>query len=299
MNASPRGGPAGMREPPRANRRPVPLGRRPWFQAAMAVAALGLVAASVTMLVWRNGPPSRHVASNCGLINCGASLPGPSISTQSHISKAHRPVSHAPAAPPPAPTPSPSPSQAPAPPPDVTLTFTSGSDRHDFDHFRDQLTLVNNGGRPVSGWTVQLTLPGDEIFSVETQPWWDGVPFEHWRVSGDTLTISADKDTETLAPGEPLSVSIHGRGRTTSPTGCTFNGAACPSFSGQQAQQPPQQQPFWQQDRQSSPPRDRRSWQQDWRSPLPQDQRSWQQDWRSPLPRDRRSWQQDWRSPLP
>ena len=250
----------------------------------MAVAALGLVAASVTMLVWRNGPPSRHVASNCGLINCGASLPGPSISTQSHISKAHRPVSHAPAAPAPAPTPSPSPSQAPAPPPDVTLTITSGSDRHDFDHFRDQLTLVNNGGRPVSGWTVQLTLPGDEIFSVETQPWWDGVPFEHWRVSGDTLTISADNDTETLAPGEPLSVSIHGRGRTTSPTGCTFNGAACPSFSGQQDQQPPQQQPFWQQDRQSSPPRDRRSWQRDWRSPLPQDQRSWQQDWRSPLP---------------
>jgi hypothetical protein len=87
MNASPRGGPAGMREPPRANRRPVPLGRRPWFQAAMAVAALGLVAASVTMLVWRNGPPSRHVASNCGLINCDASLPGPSISTRSHISK--------------------------------------------------------------------------------------------------------------------------------------------------------------------------------------------------------------------
>jgi hypothetical protein len=111
---------------------------------------------------------------------------------------------------------------------------------------------------------------------VETQPWWDGVPFEHWRVSGDTLTISADNDTETLAPGEPLSVSIHGRGRTTSPTGCTFNGAACPSFSGQQDQQPPQQQPFWQQDRQSSPPRDRRSWQRDWRSPLPQDQRSWQ-----------------------
>jgi len=264
-----------MREPPGANRRPVPLGRRPWFQAGLAVAALGLVAANVTMLVWRNGPPSRHVASNCGLINCGASLPVPSISTQSDISGAHRPVSHAPA-PSPAPTPSPSPSQAPAPPPNVSLTFTSDRDRRDFDHFRDQLTLVNNGGSPVSGWTVQLTLPGDEIFSVETQRWWDGVPFEHWQVSGDTLTISADSDSETLAPGELLSVSIHGRGRTTSPTGCTFNGAACPSLSRQQDQQPPQQQSFW--------PQDQRSWQQDWRSPLPQDQRSWQQDWRSPLP---------------
>jgi hypothetical protein len=79
MNASPRGGPAGMREPPGANRRPVPLGRSPWSQAAIAVAALGLVAASVTMLVWRNSPPSRHLASNCGLINCGASL-GPRAS---------------------------------------------------------------------------------------------------------------------------------------------------------------------------------------------------------------------------
>jgi hypothetical protein len=134
---------------------------------------------------------------------------------------------------------------------------------------------------------------------VETQRWWDGVPFEHWQVNGDTLTISADTDSETLAPGEPLSVSIHGRGRTTSPTGCTFNGAACPSLRGKQDQQPQQQQqqqqqqPFWQQDRQSSPPQDRRSWQRDWRSPLPQDQRSWQQDWRSPLPQDQRSWQRN------
>jgi hypothetical protein len=40
-----------MREPPGANRRPVLLGRSPWSQAAIAVAALGLVAASVTMLV--------------------------------------------------------------------------------------------------------------------------------------------------------------------------------------------------------------------------------------------------------
>jgi len=133
---------------------------------------------------------------------------------------------------------------------------------------------VNNGDSPVSGWTVQLTLPRDEVFSVETQSWWDGVSFEHWQVSGDTLTISADSDSETLAPGEPLNVSIHGRGRTTSPTGCTFNGAACPSLSGQQDQQAPQQ-PSWQQDRQ--PPQQRSS-QQDWQSQLPQDQRSWQWD---------------------
>jgi hypothetical protein len=253
-----------MRERPGANHRPVPPGRRPWSQAAIAVAALGLISASVTVLVWHNGPPTRQVASNCGLINCGASLPRPGIPTQSRISRAHRSVSHPAAAPAqPTPPPSPSPSQAPAPPPDLTLIFTSDRDRQDPGHFRDQLTLVNNGGSPVSGWTVQLTLPGDEVFSVETQSRWDGVPFEHWQFSGDTLTISADNDSETLAPGEPLSVSIHGRGRTTSPTGCTFNGAACPSLSGQQDQQSPQQQPFWQQDQQPALPQDQRSWQRD------------------------------------
>ena len=125
----------------------------------MAVAALGLVAISVTMLVWRNGPPSlRHVASNCGLINCGASVPGPSISTHSHISKAHRPRAACPGQAPPPPAPTPSPAFAgPRSPPDVTLTFTSDRDRRDFDHFRDQLTLVNNGGSPV----LRLDRPAD------------------------------------------------------------------------------------------------------------------------------------------
>ena len=54
----------------------------------------------------------------------------------------------------------------------------------------------------------------------------DGFPFEHWQFDGDTLTISADNSNETLTPGQPLSLSIHARGQTTSPTACTFNGAA-------------------------------------------------------------------------
>jgi hypothetical protein len=126
----------------------------------------------------------------------------------------------------------------------VSVSFSSDRERRDFDHFQDQMTLVNNGGSPVSGWTVQLTLPGDGIDSVEIPSGWDGVPFEHWQFSGDTLTISADTRSETLGPGAPLHLSIHGRGGTASPTGCTFNGAACPApASGAPDQQfgPPDQ----------------------------------------------------------
>jgi hypothetical protein len=132
----------------------------------------------------------------------------------------------------------------------------------------------------VSGWVVQLTFPSDDIDSVERQDGRDGAPFDHWQYRGDTLTISADADSETLGPGAPLDLSIHGRGRTSSPTGCTFNGAACPTLIGQQDQQPPLPQ-----DQQSPPPQDQQS-------PLPQDQPSWQQD-QQPQWQDQRSWPGD------
>jgi hypothetical protein len=235
-----------MDEPAGTGRWLATLGRHPWYLAVMAIAAFGLVAGSVTVLVQANSTPSHQpAASNCGLVNCGAALPGPSatISTQGHIGKAHTTVSHAPK-PPASPTPSPSqaPTHAQASPPNVTLTFSAGQDQRDFDHFQGQLTLVNQGGSPVAGWTAELTLPGDEIFSVENQDGRDGSPFDHWQFDGDTLTISADDSSETLSPGQPLSLSIHGRGRTTSPTGCTFNGAACPTLRVQQVQQPQQPQ---------------------------------------------------------
>jgi hypothetical protein len=249
MNADPRGGLGGPRTDEAAGpgRWLASLGRHAWYLAIAAAAALGMIIiGGVGILVQGNGTPSPQLASDCGLINCGASLPSPNISTQSHISKVHTSVSHAPSAPK-QPAPSPTPSQTATPAPaaaaNVTVTVTANRDRHDPDRFHDQLTLVNQGGSPVSGWTVQLTLPGDGIDSVESVSGWDGVPFDHWRYSEDTLTISADTDSETLGPGAPLNVSIHGRGRTISPTGCTFNGAACPALSWQQVPPSGQQDP--------------------------------------------------------
>jgi hypothetical protein len=254
-----RRGPTGMDEPAGTGRWLATLGRHPWYLAIMAVAAFGLIAGSVTVLVQANSTPSHQLAaSNCGLVNCGAALPGPSatISTQSHIGQAHSTVSHAP-----------KPSAAPAPPssqapthvqvssPNVTLSFSAAQDQRDFDHFQGQLTLVNQGGSPVAGWTAELAFPGDEVFSVDDQDGQDGFPFDHWQFDGDTLTISADNGNETLAPGQPLSLSIHARGQTTSPTACTFNGAACPTLRvTQQDPQPQQRQPEFQQPQQQAAP---------------------------------------------
>ena len=283
MSTGTRGGRGARRRPAGSGRRLAPRGRNIWYLAIVAAAALGLTAGGVALLAGSGGGgPGREAASGCGLINCGASLPGPSttISTQSHVGKAHTAVSHRPAAParpasPGSSTPaqgastSAAPTPAPPAPANVSVAFSSDRDRQDFDHFQAQMTLVNNGGSPVSGWTVQLTLPGDGVDSVQNQNGRDGAQFEHWQFSGDTLTITADTDSETLGPGAPMNLSIHGRGNAPSPTGCMFNGASCPLV--QQDQQPGQpgqfaglnQQPGQQpaQPGQWAGQQDRRSWQ--------------------------------------
>jgi len=300
-----------MDEPAGTGRWLASLARHPWYLAMMAIVAVGFVAGGVTVLMQANRTPSHpEAASDCGLINCGAAVapgPGATISTPGHIGKAHVTVSHAPK---PSASPAPSPTQAPthaqAGPPNVSLTFTAGHDQRDFDHFQDQLTLVNQGSSPVAGWTAELTLPGDEIFSVETQDGRDGSPFHHWQFDGDTLTISADNSSETLRPGEPLSLSIHGRGRPTSPTACTFNGATCPTLRVRQ----PDPQP-WRQGRQplqQATPQDQPSSQPaqtspaappspQYQRPTPQDQPSQNQPSQDQPwgrhQRDQRSWHDD------
>ena len=282
MSTGTRGGRGARRRPARSGRWLAPRGKNTWYLAIVAAAALGLTAGGMALLAGSGGGPGREAAPGCGLINCGASLPGPSttISTQSHVGKAHTAVSHLPAAPTRPASPgssapaqgastSAAPTPAPPAPANVSVAFSSGRDRRDFDHFQAQMTLVNNGGSPVSGWTVQLTLPGDGVDSVESQNGREEAQFEHWQFSGDTLTITADSDSETLGPGAPMNLSIHGRGNAPSPTGCTFNGASCPLV--QQDQQPgqpgqfagPDQQPGQQpaMPGQWAGQRDRRSWQ--------------------------------------
>jgi hypothetical protein len=129
---------------------------------------------------------------------------------------------------------------------------------------------------------------------VENQDGRDGFPFDHWQFDGDTLTISADNSSETLTPGEPLNLSIHGRGRTTSPTSCTFNGATCPTLRVSQPDPRPWRQgrqpvQATSQDQPSSQPAPSSP---QYQPPSPQDQPSQDQPW-ARHQRDQRSWQRD------
>lgn len=243
---------------------PAPLARHSWFSVGAAAGALLLIAGGVVALtLGGHGAPTRPVAADCGLVNCGAVpvVPVTSASAQNQVTgPPHHPrASASPAATKrPAPTPSPSAAQSgtpapvparstaratePPPPPaapDVTVTYTPDQQQHfgssqDQPQFRGpqgfqgQLTIVNHGTSQVAGWTVQLTLPGDEVDFVGNQAGWGGSPFDHWQFSGDTLTLSADS-SEALGPGAVLNVTIHGQGRAAVPSGCTFDGTACRS----------------------------------------------------------------------
>jgi hypothetical protein len=262
MNADLRGGPAGPGQPAGGRHGPPPA-RRSWFPVSAAAGVLLLIAGGVAALVFGgHGTPTRQLAADCGLVNCGVAPVTPVASTSAAPSHVSQTLHHLKA--PPAATkrsvPSPSPATTPravtpttapphttapttAPPPaplDVTVVYTPdqqqhfgrSQDEHGFggqQDFQGQLTIVNHGAGQVAGWTVQLTLPGDQIGFVGNQGGWGGDPFDHWQFSGDTLTLSADSGSETLGPGAVLTVTIHGQGRADSPSGCTFNGTACQS----------------------------------------------------------------------
>ena len=107
----------------------------------------------------------------------------------------------------------------------MSVTYTvDGTDPWHRD-FRAHLTIVNHGAAPVAGWTVQVSLPGDQVDWVGYPGAWD--PFANWQFSGGTLVLNAVSGGETLAPGATEVVPISAQGGNTVPWGCRFNGAAC------------------------------------------------------------------------
>jgi hypothetical protein len=248
------GGPGSTSELPAIDEPPEPgrgLARRRWYSAIGATAALALLAGGVVTLV----PGHRHtftqLAADCGLINCGATVPraivtsspsGQVSTARPHhktrkspsASASHR-ASPAASAVPPTPTPTPAkPTPTPAKPPrgpDVGVIYTIDSQGNFWGnkHFRSHVTVINHGSQPVSDWTIQLTLPGDGIRWVGYRLGWSQLPFSSWRFSGNTLTLAAGSPGETLAPRASQTVYIDGSGTSASPSGCTFDGAACHS----------------------------------------------------------------------
>ena len=203
--------------------------RHRWYIAIGAIAGLGLLAGVMLLLQPGSTPAAHTLAADCGLVNCGAAVPAPA--TAAHASPGalsrHRPyqpvlvMRRAPRVTPGPQATSPGPA-APA----VTVSY-AGSGHGNSGRFSTQVTLVNHGSTAVSGWTLRLSYPGDQVFWVGYSGGWRGGAFVSWQFGGGTLTLSAQAGGETLAPGVTQSIMIAGTGSSTAPAGCTFNGSGC------------------------------------------------------------------------
>ena len=226
--------------------RPRPFSRPLWYPVAGAAAVLALLAGgAMTLLTAAHAPQARPLADDCGLVTCGATLPAavtgvapPSTAVRStaparrHHRRAHRqvlaPAAHSLGSPaPPAPPhhrrhPVPGHQAAPSA---VTVTYTLDGTDPWRQGFHAHLTIVNNGSTPVAGWSVQVSLPGDQVDWVGYPGAWE--PFANWQFGGGTLTLNAVSGGETLAPGATEIVPITAQGGTTAPGSCVFNGSAC------------------------------------------------------------------------
>jgi hypothetical protein len=114
---------------------------------------------------------------------------------------------------PPPPAPSPSPTQQGS---TVSVSYTviqqwSGG-------FQGQFTIVNNGNTAINGWELSAVLPGDRIDTT-----WDAT----FHTDGDILIMNPPSYQVTIPPGTSLQENFVAQGTTTSPAGCTFDGAAC------------------------------------------------------------------------
>lgn len=205
-----------------------PLTRRNWLTAIGATAALAVLVGGVAFLAPHRHHDSAQLAADCGLINCGAVLPGAIATTSPSGNASQAPGNGAHKSPPP-PAGRRSLSYAPQSsvpkPPSVSVTYTL--DRPGRGHFRGHLTIVNHGQRPVTGWIILASFANDRIESVTYLQGGSKISFSSWQFSGSTLTLSANSGGETLAPGASQTVYIYGRGPTASPDGCTFNGSDC------------------------------------------------------------------------
>jgi hypothetical protein len=119
------------------------------------------------------------------------------------------------------PTPSPAPTlrsvpEAVPPPPAVIVTYAAV--RQWGSGFEGKLTIVNHGTATIRAWEIAISLPGDRVSRV-----WDAAG----HVEGDVLVLQPTAWDPPIPPNGELSANFVADGTTTSPTSCTYNGAAC------------------------------------------------------------------------
>ncbi|HEY5990364.1 MAG TPA: cellulose binding domain-containing protein [Streptosporangiaceae bacterium] len=84
--------------------------------------------------------------------------------------------------------------------------------------FEGEFTISNRGTAPISNWELSATLPGDHIKSVTGA---------NYSTHGSKLILTPSSSQPSIAPGTSQVVLFTADGGSTSPTSCTFNGAAC------------------------------------------------------------------------
>jgi hypothetical protein len=84
--------------------------------------------------------------------------------------------------------------------------------------FEGEVTVVNNGSAPISGWQIVVALSGDQITSFSDASGY---------VSNDILLLQPASDADALAAGGTLSVYFTAVGQQTTPDVCTFNSVSC------------------------------------------------------------------------
>jgi len=98
----------------------------------------------------------------------------------------------------------------------VTVTYLIVA--QDDGQFEGEVTVVNNGSAPISGWQIVVALSGDQITS-----FWDASGY----VSNDVLLLQPEPDAAPLAAGGTLSVYFTAAGSQTTPDVCAFNSVSC------------------------------------------------------------------------
>jgi len=197
------------------------LARHRWFTALGTGA--GAAAFCGSMIVLLAGHPAHGIPGACGLVPCNATLP-PSLTASADPSGG--PTTGQSSSPTASPTPTPkashhpthSPKPTPSARPRYAVTVTYAVARTVEWGFEGEFTIINRGTAPVSGWELTASLPGDHVKSVTGAS---------YTTHGAKLMLTPLSSQPSIAPGTSQLVFFTAGGTSTSPSSCTFNGAAC------------------------------------------------------------------------
>jgi Cellulose binding domain len=197
------------------------LTRHRWFTALGTGA--GAAAFCGSMIVLLAGHGAHSLPGACGLVPCNATLP-PSltVSADPSVSPSAGNSPSPTASPTATPTPTHHPKHTPKPThsaqPRYSVTVIYALVKTFHGGFEGEFTIANHGTAPVSGWELTASLPGDHIKSVTGAS---------YTTHGSKLILTPLASQPSIAPGASQLVFFTAGGTSTSPTSCTFNGAAC------------------------------------------------------------------------